>query len=139
MGLDAYVYDLDPKDWDEGTMFVRAADCRFDSYSPEGAAMSELAYWRKRWDLQNWMETLYRSRGGQQDFAGIYLRLEPQDLQALDLALRLASAQHMKHAAHFSVDESALAAQRFKQDRRFIKKAQAALKAGRILAYYASW
>lgn len=139
MGLDAYVYDLDPTTWDEGTPFVLYADCRFDPYPPESPKVEELAYWRKRWDIQTWMEGLYRSRDGKQEFAGIYLRLLPADLQALDLALRLSSAQHMQHAEGFSADEHALAAWCFKQDRQFFKKAQAAFKAGRILAYYGSW
>lgn len=44
----------------------------------------ELAYWRKHPNLQGWMEDLYRSKGGDEDFNCVDVELTLEDLEQLE-------------------------------------------------------
>lgn len=47
----------------------------------------ELAYWRKHPNLQGWMENLYQSKGGTEDFNCVEVELTLEDLDLLEKAV----------------------------------------------------
>lgn len=44
----------------------------------------EIMYWRKHANLQGWMENLYISRGGTEQFNCVDLKLSPEDIDRLE-------------------------------------------------------
>ena len=86
---------------------------------------TELYYWRKHHDLHNWMEQLYRERGGEKSFNCIELRLDKNDLDRLMNDIDTGIFQ-------YSDDEY------LKDDQEFIQKARVAIHDG-LSVYYNSW
>ena len=54
--------------------------------SPEGE-VEEIAYWRKHNALHGWMESLYRKKGGTEEFNCVPLELNKTDLELLELVV----------------------------------------------------
>lgn len=71
MGLDAYLYYSSEKS-DSDTEHEYNHD-----------ALTEAAYWRKNYPLQNWMHELFTKKGGKGPFNCTSLRLRVEDLQQL--------------------------------------------------------
>jgi len=55
--------------------------------SPEGE-VEEIAYWRKFNSLHGWMETLWRAKGGTEEFNGVAVELTETDLEMLELVVK---------------------------------------------------
>jgi len=122
MGLDQYAYSVDPG-MVEGSV---------DFKVPDGSAR-QIAYWRKHPDLQGWMQELYLAKGGQEEFNCVNVRLEPEDLDALEEAVREGD---LPRTVGFFFGESTPDDQ--DDDLRFIRDARAELAEGRVV-YYTSW
>lgn len=57
-------------------------------FNVEGIDKEELCYWRKHYDLDNWMEQRYRRKGGQDDmFNCCWMKLSKLDLTELEVCL----------------------------------------------------
>jgi hypothetical protein len=66
MGLDQYAYKLTESDPTE---------------------REEIAYWRKHPNLQGWMESLWRSNGGEGEFNCVDVELTLEDLDDLEQSI----------------------------------------------------
>ena len=54
-----------------------------------GEAVKEIYYWRKQHDLHDWMEALYRTKGGvEESFNCVPVELTLQDLDELEEILK---------------------------------------------------
>lgn len=74
MGLDMYAYK------------TRTPLSAFGFKPPEDA--TEIQYWRKHPDLHGWMERLYRAKGGRAEFNLETVRLDPEDIDALEQVVK---------------------------------------------------
>ena len=122
MGLDQYAYSVDP----------RLVEGSVDFKVPDGSAR-QIAYWRKHPDLQGWMQELYLAKGGQEEFNCVNVRLELEDLDALEEAVRDGD---LPRTSGFFFGESTPDDQ--DDDLIFIRDARAELAEGRVV-YYTSW
>lgn len=130
MGLDQYVYTMDPK---HGTAKV---DFTFheDPETGECVGREELHYWRKHPNLHGWMEALYRKHGGQDsDFNCSAVRIDSEDLDELERAIE---SNALPDTRGFFFGQSR--PEDIEVDREFVKKARDAIKAGKHV-YYTSW
>jgi hypothetical protein len=76
MGLDMYAYSM-------------SEDAVIDDFSYDrDYATTEIRYWRKHNALHNWMEKLFRSKGGTNTFNCIPLRLSKEDMELLILDIK---------------------------------------------------
>lgn len=122
MGLDQYAYSVDP----------RLVEGSVDFKVPDGSAR-QIAYWRKHPDLQGWMQELYLAKGGQEEFNCVNVRLDPEDLDALEEAVRDGD---LPRTSGFFFGESTPDDR--DDDLIFIRDARAELAEGRVV-YYTSW
>jgi hypothetical protein len=53
----------------------------------EYADQHEITYWRKHPNLQGWMESLYREKGGTEEFNCVDVELTLEDLDELEAAI----------------------------------------------------
>lgn len=95
----------------------------------------EFAYWRKHPGLQGWMERLYISKGGQEEFNCVAVRLTEEDLAALeDVILRSCLPKtdgFFFGAMRDTYDQD-------QEDLRFIATARELLSNGQAV-FYTSW
>ena len=122
MGLDQYAYSVDP----------RLVEGSVDFKVPDGSAR-QIAYWRKHPDLQGWMQELYLAKGGQEEFNCVNVRLELEDLDALEEAVRDGD---LPRTSGFFFGESTPDDR--DDDLIFIRDARQELAEGRVV-YYTSW
>lgn len=119
MGLDMYAYittdDLPPTGFD----------------MPRDAL--EIAYWRKHHDLHGWMAELYFHKGGNAVFNCEAVRLDADDIDALEQAI---GANALPPVSSFYGGESSL--ENKADDLAFIRKAREALTTG-YSVFYTSW
>jgi hypothetical protein len=126
MGLDMWVHAVDKKAY-VGEVDVQPA---------KKYAISDLQYWRKHNALHGWMESLYRSKGGAEEFNCVNLNLTVEDLDALESVItnkKLAVTEGFFFGADSSQDDF----QR-EEDLQFINDARKALASGQKL-FYSSW
>ena len=119
MGLDMYAYvaPAPDSDWDDNNR-------------------RELAYWRKHPNLQGWMETLYRERGGDADmFNGVELELTWADLDQLEEDVKNGRLPTTSGFFFGNPSDDYYRA----EDLEFIKKARAELFLGLRVFYNSSW
>jgi hypothetical protein len=93
----------------------------------------DIAYWRKHPNLHGWMEQLYRKKGGKREFNCANVRLDPEDLNALETAVR---NDTLPLTGGFFFGES-----RPKEkilDLKFLQKAREAITSGKAV-FYTSW
>lgn len=123
MGLDMYAYKVAPN----------------DAISPieiaKGAERYELHYWRKHHDLHGWMEALYRSKGGTEEFNCEPVELTEEDLNNLATAIEQG---HLPPTTGFFFGNNPPDADSNSEDMDFIQKARKALDSG-MKVYYDSW
>lgn len=113
MGLDMYAYSTPTKPSKE-------VDFEDDD------AGFEIVSWRKHQHLHDWMEMLYRQKGGvAEDFNCVNVQLNLDDLDALTDALINGWLPHRDQV-------------RSKQDLTFIRLARGAIGDGEFI-YYSSW
>lgn len=82
MGLDMYAWAVPRK---------HAEQFQTDMSGNRPYEVEELFYWRKHHDLHGWMEELYQSRGGNDTFNCVKLRLKEEDLDLLEQSIKLKS------------------------------------------------
>lgn len=127
MGLDMYSYAIDP------SKANILEDCRVELKDDSGK--EEIFYWRKHHDLHGWMENLYISKGGQEEFNCQPVRLTPEDLDNLEqdiITYKLPRTQGFFFGDNPPDEESV------SNDLLFIAKAREALNEGKVV-YYDSW
>lgn len=124
MGLDMYAFK---------TKFQPETDVDF-SVSEENSG-EELCYWRKHPNLHGWMENLYDQKGGTEEFNCVNVKLNLEDLDALERDLNSARLPQTSGfffgASDGSIDE-------INFDLQFVKDAREAINQG-YTVYYTSW
>ena len=80
MGLDQFAFKVRSRNLESQKQDV---DFNVDDIEKE-----ELCYWRKHYDLDNWMQQRYRSKGGNDDmFNCCWMKLSKLDLTELEVCL----------------------------------------------------
>ncbi len=119
MGLDMYAYSRAP--------------------GADKGSQNELAYWRKHNRLHGWMERLYESRGGTEEFNCVELLLSPADIDALEMTVNAVNPDEtMPPVVGFFFGGGEYDAQDKADDLAFIEAAREAHKQG-LEVYYDSW
>ena len=116
MGLDSYGLVVNPVL--EGT-----GDQYHDPFVVNGEEVvsKRVAYWRKHYRLHQWMEELYRQKGGESEFNCVRVYLDSADLVALEHAIP-------------SFDESYR-----RTDEDFLNQARIAISNGLCVCYTSWW
>ena len=91
----------------------------------------EFFYWRKRHDLQGWMEKLYNERGGSREFNQVIIKLSEADLNNLEIAVLDAKLPHTE--GFFSGSGNV------EEDLKFIRMAKEAISEGYDILYSSWW
>ncbi|ARJ68118.1 phosphoglycerate kinase [Magnetospirillum sp. ME-1] len=125
MGLDMYAYRMDPSIPGE-----KATD--FDL--PEGTRAKQFHYWRKHPNLHGWMEQLYRSKGGTDEFNCATVLVSEEDLDALEAAVKGEELPET-HGFFFGASHPEQKA----DDLVFIARARAVIASGDIVVYTSWW
>ena len=125
MGLDMYVSDVDKRAL-RGAVTGRTLPSR----------LPEFHYWRKHHDFHGWMKRLYHEKGGEGEFNCDWVLLTKDDLARLasDLNARALPPTTGFFFGNNPPDDESRAA-----DLEFVRKAMAALGAGRTLIYWSLW
>ena len=79
MGLDQYVFMQPEKKEDKSATWWEAPE---ESIIADEECI-QVMYWRKHADLQGWMEKLYRSKGGEEEFNCVDVDLTEEDILRL--------------------------------------------------------
>lgn len=95
----------------------------------------EIAYWRKFNALHGFMEDLYRSQGGTEEFNCVPVQLTPADIDALELAIK---KDTLKPRAGFFFGSQDIYPEDIESTVKFIEDARSAFDDGRDV-YYDSW
>lgn len=121
MGLDAWVYALpSSKIKPTGKLTVS-----------QQKKKHEVFYWRKHYSLHDWMEQLYRQKGGEEEaFNCIYVQLEKKDIDLLE---------RLVMEGYFYETEQGDDRWAFLNDYEFIQKARQHLGTGSKLIYDSWW
>jgi hypothetical protein len=93
-------------------------------------------YWRKFNALHGWMEKLYEAKGGTGSFNCEAVRLNPEDLDALELAVK--KDQLVPTAGFFFGSQDPFDADDAEEVNSFIAKAREAISNGKAI-WYDSW
>lgn len=131
MGLDMYGY----------TMLREFAGDRQINVMPqteeegERAQITNIAYWRKFNHLHGWMEKLYREKGGEDVFNCRTVRLEADDLDRLEAALK---NDGLEHTPGFFFGGEEIYPEDIEDTEKFIAAAREALANG-LAVFYDSW
>ena len=124
MGLDSYGLVVNPAlegtDTDPRGPFV-AITGLVGRQDGEEVVSKRVAYWRKHYRLHQWMEELYRQKGGESEFNCVRVYLDSADLVALEHAIP-------------SFDESYR-----RTDEDFLNQARIAISNGLCVCYTSWW
>lgn len=104
--------------------------------SPEGE-VEEIAYWRKHNALHGWMESLYRKKGGTEEFNCVPVELNKTDLELLELVVT--SGMLPETQGFFFGGDTRFCEDYKEQTLEFIKKARKYLSQGWEVAYDSWW
>ena len=127
MGLDMYAFKMKAKEaGDSQTM---------DGWSDDIERV-EIAYWRKFNRLHGWMESLYKEKGGTDEFNCVYVRLEQADLERLKMALYF---KQLAHTPGFFFGGDEMHEWDVEATEKFIEDAKQALLDGDAVFYYSWW
>jgi hypothetical protein len=127
MGLDMYAFKMKAKE---------AGDIQTMVGWPEVIERVEIAYWRKFNHLHGWMETLYKEKGGTDEFNCVYVRLEQPDLDRLKDAL---DNKQLAHTPGFFFGSDEMHEWDVEATEKFIQDAKQALLDGDAVFYYSWW
>ena len=97
----------------------------------------ELFYWRKNRFVQNWMEKLYESLGGKEEFNMMPLQLLPEDIDRLEKDTESGKIKEYD-AGGFFFGNKPFEHQEYDEIMNFCKLAKEELKNG-YAVYYDSW
>jgi hypothetical protein len=157
MGLDAYAYKIDPKEFKEKTgievpkdKYVHIVEDAIEELTNKGmdedqardlvwGCCKKIAYWRKHSDLQGWMENKYVQACMSDDVAlDIFncrtLRLDEEDLDELE---QDCLEENLPETVGFFFGKTC--EEDIKDTLLFIDQARDELKAGNIIMYYSWW
>lgn len=127
MGLDMYAFSVAEKD--------ALGDFEVTPYEDESRDVVEIAYWRKFNALHGWMEDLYHSKGGNETFNCVKLRLTEADLIALNKTI---ADGMLKPTEGFFFGQQEVYPEDVQDALKFIGTAMAEIARGRVV-YYDSW
>lgn len=101
----------------------------------EDQESEEIYYWRKHPNLHGWMEQLYRSKGGKEEFNCVNVMLTNEDLEKLkeDIA-----GKGLPSTSGFFFGQSSDNDDERQADLKFVEIAQDAIEEG-YTVYYTSW
>lgn len=126
MGLDMYAYAIDKSD-----ITGENPDAQTDICT--NIIKPELAYWRKEYQLHDWMHDLYDSKGGvSKEFNCNTVVLTTKDLNKLLSDLR---DKNITWHSHYPDNTQ----QYVRSVKAFVKSAKLVIKNGKIVIYYANW
>lgn len=128
MGLDQFAYHCKPE-------LLGSNQIDFDQIL-DRTTRTEFFYWRKHPDLHGWMEELYRSKGGVEEFNCVAVRLERADIDALNVAI---SDGDLPHTEVFFFGKSSYHVDKDERDLRFIFEARSLLTDRQAIYYWSSW
>jgi hypothetical protein len=121
MGLDSFAYHV-AEDQAEGDF----------NYNEDKSPAVEFYYWRKNYPIHNWMDRLYRAKGGQdKDFNCVKLRLTIKDLDNLEKDIK---SKKMFRYEDFYAHQN----EEYANDLNFINEARILISEGKAV-YYDSW
>jgi hypothetical protein len=128
MGLDMYAYEVSP--------LMVVDDFKFNE--DKFTKVVELKYWRKHRHLHNWMEMLYREKGGtEKDFNCIPLRLTLEDLNNLEKEI-ISGKIFFRGKSGFFFGSGEYDDYARNDDLNFVYDAKRAIASGNAV-YYNSW
>lgn len=138
MGLDSYAYAAKevkqhPEDPHAIILGEEDADGDYNTFSE----VIELNYWRKFNALHGWMENLYHSKGGKEEFNCKKLPLTLEDLEALKAVCKkkeLTPTEGFFFGSQAPVDKEA-----YDNVLQFIKKAKQHISNGYTVCYDSWW
>ena len=135
MGLDMYAYTVKASLIGDQQVDVRLHNPDGDRLFPNDSDM-DFAYWRKFNNLHQWMEQLYRQKGGKKEsFNCTTVRLMPDDLKRLRL-----SAPGLKPAlGFFWGEQNEMSPDEIKVIYDFVDKALAEIENGNAVLYDSWW
>ena len=139
MGLDSYAFaakTVKPNPTDEHSIITGCLDAEGDWQYFDDAKPEEISYWRKFNALHGWMENLYSSRGGSNQFNCLALPLYSDDLQALKKACETKSLEPVEGFC-FGTQEP-VTDEEYVDVLAFITKAEMYIHTGYVV-YYDSW
>ena len=129
MGLDQYALVIDKE---TGTM-----ENLLDQFGSNLFTRKTIAYWRKHNRLHGWMECLYKTKGGTEEFVSV--ELASSDLDRLETSVKTRTMP--KTDGFFfgpdSYDDPFDDC--YRDDLKFIVDARAIIKKGKKVFYYSSW
>lgn len=104
-------------------------------FSLEGTDNTEIKYWRKFNNLHGWMEELYVSKGGVDEFNCVYLKLTLEDLERLKL-----EASGLKPTTGFFFgSQNEMEPEDVEDVVSFCDKAIKEIEEGNTVVYYSWW
>jgi hypothetical protein len=110
-------------------------ESQVDFKVPEDAEKEELYYWRKHPNLHGWMEALYRSKGGTEEFNCVNVMLTEADLKKLKSNIE---GNSLPSTSGFFFGQSYGNEEEKEQDLKFVELALDAIEEG-YMVYYSSW
>ncbi|GAB1668086.1 hypothetical protein HW40_12175 [Mannheimia haemolytica] len=119
MGLDAWLFSL-----------PRKVDNEVDFILCEDESPAEIGYWRKNWDIHQFLADIYFERGGLGEFNCNRLMLDEIDLDCLEEAIQESFEYDYEYPEDIEVERE--------RDLNIVKKARAELAKGNTV-YYDSW
>lgn len=141
MGLDSYAYaakTVEPHPEDSTAIVLGYTDPISDEYVYfDEESPIEFAYWRKFNALHAWMENLYHSKGGKEEFNCKKLPLTLEDLEALKAVCKkkeLTPTEGFFFGSQAPVDKEA-----YDNVLQFIKKAKQHISNGYTVCYDSWW
>ena len=124
MGLDQFAFKVKSRNLESQKQDV---DFNVDDIEKE-----ELCYWRKHYDLDNWMEQRYRNKGGEDDmFNCCWMKLSKLDLTELEVCLLKGEIKYRDWPEE--LDEQ------LKSDFKFVDEAKKAIDNGYEVLYTNWW
>lgn len=135
MGLDQYVYYADKKDVDVNE------DLLIIGFRSPMNQQCEVAYWRKVYEIQNWMNGVYILRGGKEVFNNEQLLLTLEDIERFQHDLEnnlLPNGDSFNYDTEDS-DLRDTTVHRYNSCQEFIKKSKKLLSEGKLIIYDSSW
>jgi hypothetical protein len=128
MGLDQFAYKTKVK-------FTKEVDFNSE-INEDRSELVEIHYWRKHANLQGWMESLYKEKGGSsKEFNCVPLQLTKEDLDRLAADL---IDQNLPETQGFFFGQSENSEEEMQEDLEFVKQAHRAIDEG-YTVYYDSW
>jgi hypothetical protein len=120
MGLDAYLIKVKNE--------LAVDDFTFHKVENEDM---DICYWRKNYELQSWMKTLFYKKGGKGEFNGVYIRIKEEDLDNL--------IEYAKNNSEIRLDYHRCFLDDNMKSAKFINLARESLKDNYALYYASSW